>query len=402
MHCTFREQSFCLREPVALLLRTQLQHFRPVWWLASLGFVLLGILAGPSLTAAVTSRGGATGRIFYHFTEMGAPIVYLLMMLFTASATRRESSEHVEELIEALPYEVTPWILGRFLTHYLVWLVVSLAAWAAAGTAVLLSGHPLDLTALALNWAAVVPVTLVYTTAVPLLIGGLARTSVSTYFLTLLAWLGGPLAALLLSRSTAWVPAPLGEFFGSGRVAPQGATGFFYNVDLILFNRLFILAVSVAALALMLVVAARQRRRPALRHAAALLMALLLAVASAREVLLDWQVRYAGIRDEVAQLIADEPGWRAVAGAPEIMPAFPVVTDDYRLTLSFDPWNRRLRVEGSFDVTSASAEPLASIPLTLRREFAVSAVTVGGEPVAPQLDGDRLMLPVPLAPGETR
>ncbi|MBP2018504.1 ABC-type transport system involved in multi-copper enzyme maturation permease subunit [Symbiobacterium terraclitae] len=365
--------------------------------------------AGPWITLAAAvamavamSRGGATGRIFYQFNEMGAPIVYLMMMLFTAASARRERSEHVEELIGALPYEVAPWIVGRFLTHYLIWLVVSLAAWAAAGAAVLLGGQPLNLPALALNWAVVVPVTLAYVTALPLLIGALARSAVSTYFLTLLAFFAGPLSALLLSRSTAWVPAPLGEFFASGRVTPQGATGFFYNLDLVFFNRLFTAGIALGALALLLWLAAHHRRRPAVRYAAALLLAIALAIASAREYVLDWRARYAGVEHELAQLVQEDLERKAARRPVEEMPTFPVVTDDYYLTVSFDPWPRRVRVQGSFAVTNVSGEPLTAIPLTLRRDFAIAGVTVEGKPVSPQRKGDHLTLPVPIAPGETK
>jgi len=360
------------------------------------------LAAGVALALAV-SRGGATGRIIYHFSEHAAPLVWLMAMLFTAAAARRERTERVHELLGALPYEVTPWILGRFLTHYLTWLAVSVAAWAAAGAAVVMSGHPLDLSALALNWATMVPVTLAWATAMALLIGSLARTAVTAYFLTLLAWVGGPLSTLLLSRSTIWLPPPILEFFAGYRVAVQGATGFFYNADLLFFNRLFTLGVAAIALSCLLVVAARQRRRPVFRHGVALALAVLLAVWSAREIALDWNVRYAAVRDELAQLYEADRQLRARSGGRfERMPEFPVVTDDYHLTISLDPWPHRMRVVGRFTVTNVSGGPLASIPLTLRQNFTVGDLTVDGTPVTAQRDGDHLLLPVSLAPGETR
>jgi len=366
--------------------------------------------AGPWITlatavalAAGISWGGATGRIFYHYNELGAPIFCLLAMLFTATAARREHSEHVEELIGALPYEAAPWVLGRFLVQYLIWLAVSVVAWAAAGAAVVLSGHPLDLHALALNWVVVVPAALAYATALALLIGSLARSAVTAYFLTLLAWLGGPLFRLLASRSTVFLPAPIFEFFAGVRVAPQGATGFFYNVDLVFFNRLVTLGIAVAALAVLLLAVARRRRRVALPYALLLGLALLLVAGAAREIQLDWGLRYKTVAAEMRRVDAAEPWYEELSGGAVMsIPTYPVVTDDYDLTVVLSPAHRSLAARANFAVTNVSGEPLKEIPLTLRQNFTVTGVTVDGEPVTARRQGDHLFLPVPLAPGETK
>ncbi|WP_374711801.1 hypothetical protein [Symbiobacterium terraclitae] len=70
----FREVGLS-REPVALLLWAQLHHFRPSWWLASLGFVLVGLVAGPSLTTAglspaVLAPPLVIGGVLYAFRSL--------------------------------------------------------------------------------------------------------------------------------------------------------------------------------------------------------------------------------------------------------------------------------------------------------------------------------------------
>ena len=100
------------REPVALLLRAQLQHFRPAWWLASLAFVLLGLLAGPSLAArglspAVLAPPLVIGGVLYGFRSL------------------RGAALEIELSCPVTPAQVA---LGRMLVPLLYYLVLGAVA----------------------------------------------------------------------------------------------------------------------------------------------------------------------------------------------------------------------------------------------------------------------------------
>lgn len=70
----FRETGLT-REPLALFLATQVHHFRPVWWLASLAFVLLGLAAQPALareglSVAALAPALVIGGVAYAFRSL--------------------------------------------------------------------------------------------------------------------------------------------------------------------------------------------------------------------------------------------------------------------------------------------------------------------------------------------
>lgn len=70
----FREQGLT-REPLAHFLAAQAHHFRPVWWLASLAFVLLGLavqgeLAAQGLSVAALAPVLVIGGVVYAFRSL--------------------------------------------------------------------------------------------------------------------------------------------------------------------------------------------------------------------------------------------------------------------------------------------------------------------------------------------
>lgn len=353
-----------------------------LWLVAALGVGL----------AVLSTSGGPISRMFYNFNEMAAPFFYLGQMLLTAAAAQRERSEQVDELIEAMPYEVESWVASRFLVHYLLWLAASVPVWAAGALMVVLAGHPLDLPHLLLNWVVVAPVTLAFTTAISLALGTLARQGVATYFLTVITWFSGPFSQILLSKGSDRLMLPLGEWYASGRIFPHATTGFFYNAGLLAANRGFALGAAGIALAAVVIASARRRHRPVGRAAAALLLATLVAGSSTVAMASSWNSRYRAIEAELAQ----------TSRLVSLEKPLPLTADQYDLVVTLAPHEHRFTAEGSFDLTNSGSAAQSAVELTLRQNLTLTRLEADGRAVPYERSGNYLRLSLPLGPGETK
>lgn len=368
----------------AVLLRTQwvLLARSPLFWMVTVGSLLLTLAA---------TWDGSVSRMSLLFAEMASPFFYLAQGLVSVFVAQRERSDQVDELVEAMPYRPSAWILTRSLLLWGVWIGVSLLMWGAGALMIAVVGQPLSLRLLLLNWVTVVPITLALTTATGFVLGTLIRRGVLAYFLTALAWISGPAMMILLAKGSDRLPVPLLEYFASGRAFPLTMAGWYPNGELLLWNRFFALGLSGALVSLVIWLGARRRRLPKRGAAIALLLSVTIATGATARSQQIWSNRYAAYDAEVASLP------RTVVAIPGALRA-----DNYTLNLSFDTAAHHITIEGSFDLHNPGPSPVEIAEMTLRRNFAITALTEpSGQPVPFERQDDFLLIQRPLAPGET-
>jgi len=193
------------REPLAHFLRTQLHHFRPLWWLASLGFVLLGLGAGSfladwGLSPAVLAPPLIIGGVLYSFHSL------------------RGAALELELSCPVTPAQVA---LGRILVPLLYCLVLGalpvLAGTITSGPAVLVAPAPAFLPSailavrLFLGWAAALFLFAGLMLTLTLHFGTYTAAGLSTALWAGLAGLHRlPLSPFSLSHGALWTPLQVG------------------------------------------------------------------------------------------------------------------------------------------------------------------------------------------------
>ena len=356
-----------------------------VWLVTALGAGL----------AAFAAYGASQLEMLSQLPELAFPFVLLGQMLLTAAAARRDQSERVSELTEALPYRPTAWVWGRLLVHCWLWVSVSVLLWVIGAAGVALAGEPLDLRALITHWAVMAPAAVAFAAGVSFLLGSMVRNAAVAYFLTAGAWILGPFGTVALSKGGERMPAPVLEYFASGRYFPLGTAGYYPQEALLLAQRIFTVGIGGLASLFLLWYVARRRGLSSRVLPAALALLLAASGASAAVTQSIWQGRTAAYEQETA-------GYpRGYDPRKEI--ASPVLADEYRLTLELDPAANRVRAEGMIRVTNGGDAPLTEIDLTLRRNFRVTgAADSAGQPLAFEREGDFLKLSLPVGAGETR
>lgn len=344
--------------------------------------------------AALAARGTSQPEMLQLLPELAFPFALLGQMLLTAAAARREQADRVHELVEALPYRPASWVWGRLAVHGLLWLAVSVLLWAVGAGAVALAGEPLDLPALLIHWAVMAPPAIAFATGLSFLLGSLIPAAVAAYFLTAAIWVLGPLGTVALSRGGDRMPAPVLEYFASGRYFPLGTEGYYPQGVLLLAQRSFTLGVGALACLFLLWHLARRRGFSSRVLPAALALLLATSGVGAAVTQSVWSGRTARYEQEMAGY---PPGFVTSTDRPRLL------TDRYAVSLELDPVAHRMKAAGSLTVTNGGDAPLNAVDLTLRRNFTVTGVTDRtGKPIAFERKGDHLQLALPLAPGESQ
>lgn len=372
---------------------------------ASLQMTLRLLLRAPGLWVVSLGTAGLMGwvtsgslllRALQMMDMLLIPVFFLGQLLLTIASSQQERSERSEELLEALPYPLWRFLLGRAAGTYLAWVTVSLLLWTEIGLVSVVIGHPVDWLFLATHWLMAAPVTLLFTTALGLLLGHVIRHPLLAYIAGALVWLGARMGPIILSKGDGEIVPPLFEFVASGLYFPLTDQGLVLVEASLYLNRLYVLGFALLLGAALLLLRSRQRHLPTRPAALGILLAAALTLGSAVGIVRPWQASLlaakANRQSMPVRTVEDlEAPIRQVVAA-----------DQYQLDVQLDPESHRLAAKGSWVLTNVSDARIDQPQLGLRQNFTLSRLTTAsGEPVTFHHQGNLLQLEHPLAPGES-
>jgi hypothetical protein len=370
-----------------LLLRT------PSFWVVALGSIgAMGFISFGNLLLRTLELSDA----------ILIPLFFLAQLLLTIAGSQQERSERVEELLEALPYQLGRYLPARILAAYMPWLVVTVLIWVGIGVATLASGHPVDWLLLARHWAMAAPVTLLFTTCLGFLIGQFLRHGLLAYLAGTLLWLLGPFVPIFLSKDADGdVIPPLTEIAASARYFPVSDQGYGTTLELLLLNRLYVLGLAVLMGALLLRAHARRRQAPTRSATIAALLAGAIAIGGGGGLTWIWHSREAAYTATLAAVPHDDGRVRPHSAQNPAPTPSVAAADQYQLNVTLDPATHRLQVAGRWTLTNRSPQAMPEPTFALNRALTLTKLTTQtGDTVPFRREGDLVILGRPLAPGE--
>lgn len=257
--------------PVWSLARLELELWlrSPVYWL---GVLALGVYALPALGVWSDVRLVTAHYLIGQLLEESVPIAAFFVLLAAAAAVHRDRAERTEELVQVLPVTTPQLMLARWLGGMAAWLLAGAAVFlaAAVGLVVVEDVPPAWWPFASAYLAHYVPaVAAVFSGGTVL--GALIRQPLLLYAVLAAVWAGSvmgtmelALEALRLGQGSvgAWVPLfhPTGVhgFWGT---LPSDLVGFYPYQDVLLWQRLFQLGLTVLLLAVAILACGRERDR---------------------------------------------------------------------------------------------------------------------------------------------
>ncbi|HLO03980.1 MAG TPA: ABC transporter permease [Symbiobacteriaceae bacterium] len=371
---------------------------------ASLQMTLRLLLRAPGLWVVSLGTAGLMGwvtsgslllRALQMMDMLLIPFFFLGQLLLTIASSQQERSERSEELLAALPYPLWRFLVGRAAGTYLAWVTVSLLLWTEIGLVSVVIGHPVDWLFLASHWLMAAPVTLLFTTALGLLLGQVIRQPLLGYIAGALVWLGARIGTIALSRDGQGLP-PLFEFAASGLYFPLTDHGLVLVEASLYLNRLYVLGFALLLGAALLLLRSRERHLPTRPAALGILLAAVLTLGSAVGIVRPWQASIQAAKANV-QAMPVRTFEDLEAPIRQVLAA-----DQYQLDVQLDPESHRLTARGSWVLTNVTDVRIDQPQLGLRQTFTLSRLTTAsGEPVAFRHEGNLLQLEHPLGPGES-
>jgi len=371
--------------------------FVPIILIQTIGTLMISV--GAMDTPVLLTSGTAAVRSMNTLTLL----VCLLLMFYTVESVLRERNTRLVQIFHATPSRTAALLFGKSLANGIVGAVVLLATMLGAWIVMLVQGKvTFDLRPFALVWGLLlVPTFLVWSsfvTAMVALTGSRYATyavALGTLILTGVMQMKGKMT--WVGNWDLWSVTTWTDF---GNVQP--------NVQALLLNRLFWLAVMVFLIALTVRVFPRRehdsaatldRLRPAALLRTAGRLSPFAAPALVLGIVLFAQVR-AGWQGAAAEKRARDYWARNVATWAEAKTPHLGGVD---LDVELEPAEHRFRVHGRYDLVNWTEEAMTRFPMSVGDHFGKVEWTLGGKPFEPE---NRAKLFVfepaePLAPGDT-
>lgn len=360
---------------IAVAFRSTSRLLLRSYWIWSVTVLVLAVLY------LLTRFGDGVGMLLelYHMPVIFG-FFFLGQMLATVYDAQQERGGGVEEIQESLPYRPVPLVLGRLGAVYALWLAAGSLIYAAGVLmAVVLKGHS-PVWFLLLDWALLVPVTLLFTTAIAYGIG---------------RWLGrgfAPYLVVLVLFLIIAVPQMASEIFrdalGSGPMTILDVTlsayfdlsvsPFYPDWAPLVINRLMTVTAAIGVVAWLIWTVARRRRDRVARPVALVVTA---AVVAGAVILTANRMAWAG---RMARKIVEETAYGAPLPVTAVQTGVAAV-GAYDVDLAFETERMGLTGVARLDLTA----PGETATFTLNRSFSVTElVGPDGEPRAFARNGD--------------
>jgi ABC-type transport system involved in multi-copper enzyme maturation permease subunit len=388
------------------VLRVELRELRSQPGLYLFVPIILIQVLGTALTAQgafSTPMLNTPGTLAVRCMNTLTLLIVFLVLFYTVESLERERNTGFGSIFHASPLRTGSILLGKILANAAVGFVVVLATFVACVIALLVQGRvAFELGPFVLVWVVILAPTIVVWAALTAAIWTVTRNRFTTYGVALaLLCLTGYLQSI---GKMNWVGN--WDLWSALRWSDMGS--FELDRTAIVLNRIEVLALAAAFLALAAKLFPRRdtdplqrlaRLRPGalLRGAASVVPGLAIALVTGG--LLAHDVN-AGFEGGAAKKLAKDY-WRKNVATYKDCPLPSVSHVD--LAVNLEPSRRELSSRGTLHLVNRLDEPIERVPLTGGRHWRDVEWTVNGEPARPE-DRSRLYVftpPEPLAPGDT-
>lgn len=341
--------------------------FRAAWRLTLRSYWIWSVTGLVLFVLFVLTRLGEGVGHLLSLVHMPAifPFFFLGQMLATVYDAQQERTAGVQELLESLPYRPVPVLLGRLGAVYSLWLAAGTAVYlAGVFMAVLLKGHS-PVWFLLLDWALLVPVTLLFTTAAAFAVGRYLGRGFAPYLAVLVLFLViavPQLASEILRNALGSGPTTILDVTLSAYFS-LSVTPFYPDWLPLLYNRLMASTAAIAIVALLIWRLAARRRESSVRPAGLVVTAAVLAAAviltGNRAV---WATR-------TAQMMVEESGYRSGLPRSAVNLGAPAVAG-YDVALHFETDRYGLGAVAKLNLPS----PGETAAFTLQRSLTITGL----------------------------
>lgn len=354
--------------------------WRSVWiWGVTLPMLLL------VWASTHTCAGSACVGEYFH-APFAMPF-FLGQMIATVAFAQTERAQRADETLEALPYRAAPVVLGRVAALYTVWLAAGTLLYLFAGYLTLFRRSMAPDLFYFVDWALLMPLTLLFTTGVAFAIGSTMRRGFGPYLVVLLL----VLAVSFPFNQVLTQIFMIGLGAGPMTTTDFTLTSYFPVTGLPIFpdawplaaNRLFTVGAGVAAVAFIIWMMARRRRTGGTRLPA------LVCAAGVAAVLTAFALSRMLWAQAMTPMIVESFAVNQL-GSTERLAGLPTPgVGGYDLTLRFAPDTQSLTADADIAITDVGDVA----PFSLNRTLQVRDVTgPDGAPVPFARSGDLLLI----------